>query len=110
VTTIAPERILSQRLAALSLANETRSERARLKRELKAGRITVLPLLLEPPDWLETMRAFDLLLAMPKWGRVKVRKLLDRECVSPSKTVGGLSDRQRHCIAQALIDDGARIR
>jgi hypothetical protein len=38
---------------------------------------------------------FDLLLAVPKYGRVKVNKILGTCKISPSKTVGGLSERQR---------------
>ena len=52
-------------------------------------------LLLEPPDYLATAKVFDLLLAVPKYGRVKVNKILGQCKISPSKTVGGLSERQR---------------
>ena len=38
---------------------------------------------------------FDLLLAVPKYGRVKVNKILAQCRISPSKTLGGLSERQR---------------
>ena len=38
---------------------------------------------------------FDLLLAVPKYGRVKVNKILSQCRISPSKTIGGLSERQR---------------
>jgi hypothetical protein len=38
---------------------------------------------------------FDLLLSVPKYGRVKVNKILSTCRVSPSKTIGGLSQRQR---------------
>jgi hypothetical protein len=33
---------------------------------------------------------------VPKYGRVKVNKLLIQCRISPSKTLGGLSPRQRH--------------
>ena len=36
-----------------------------------------------------------MLLAVPKYGRVKVNKILAHCRISPSKTIGGLSDRQR---------------
>jgi hypothetical protein len=91
----APERSLQQRMDALAIANEVRTRRAQLKRDLKAGRVDVLDLLLEPPEWIETMKVFDLLLAMPKVGRVKANKVLGRARVSPSKTLGGLTERQR---------------
>jgi hypothetical protein len=91
----APERSLHQRMDALARANRIRSERARLKRELKAGRLSIHTLLLDPPEYLETAKVFDMLLAVPKYGRVKVSKILSTCRISPSKTIGGLSERQR---------------
>lgn len=80
---------------ALGIANVVRTKRANLKKDIKAGRVSVLSLLMEPPEWLETMKVFDLLIAAPKYGRVKTNKILQTCRISPSKTVGGLSDRQR---------------
>ena len=91
----APERSLVQRMEALQRANDVRSRRAQLKRDLKAGRQPSHELLLEPPEFLETAKVFDLLLAVPKYGRVKVNKILTQCRISPSKTIGGLSERQR---------------
>jgi len=94
-TTAAPERSLVQRMEALQRANEIRTRRASLKRDLKAGRISIHLLLMEPPDYIETAKVFDMLLAVPKYGRVKVNKVLQVCRISPSKTIGGLSERQR---------------
>ncbi len=91
----APERSLVQRMEALQRANEIRTRRAQLKRDLRAGRSSVQQLLLQPPDWVETAKVFDMLLAVPKYGRVKVNKILQQCRISPSKTIGGLSERQR---------------
>ena len=91
----APERSLEQRMEALQRANDIRSRRAQLKRDLKAGRTPIHELLLQPPDYLMTAKVFDLLLAVPKYGRVKVNKILSQCRISPSKTLGGLSERQR---------------
>jgi hypothetical protein len=91
----APERSLVQRMDALQRANDIRSRRAQLKRDLKAGRQPIHELLLDPPEYLETAKVFDLLLAVPKYGRVKVNKILSTCRISPSKTIGGLSERQR---------------
>src|SRR5581483_10923602 len=87
----APESSLHQRIEALARANDVRSRRAQLKRDLKAGRQPIHELLLDPPEYLETAKVFDLLLAVPKYGRVKVNKILGQCKISPSKTVGGLS-------------------
>jgi S13-like protein len=94
-TTAAPERSLVQRMEALQRANEIRTKRAALKRDLKAGRASIHLLLMEPPDFIETAKVFDMLLAVPKYGRVKVNKVLQVCRISPSKTIGGLSERQR---------------
>jgi hypothetical protein len=91
----APERSYVQRMEALQRANDIRTRRAQLKRDLKAGRQPIDELLLGPPEFLETAKVFDLLLAVPKYGRVKVNKILTQCKISPSKTVGGLSERQR---------------
>jgi hypothetical protein len=99
---LAPERSLTQRMDALKRANQIRSERARLKRDLKASRAQIHPLLLDPPDYLLTAKVFDLLLAVPKYGRVKVNRILTHCRISPSKTIGGLSERQRNELVSYL--------
>jgi hypothetical protein len=90
-----PQRSLVQRLQALERANYVRSRRAQLKRDIKSGRQPIDELLLNPPQYLEGAKVFDLLIAVRKYGRVKVNKILTQCRVSPSKTLGGLSPRQR---------------
>ena len=80
---------------ALARANQIRTRRAQLKRDLKSGRLSIHTLLLDPPEYVETAKVFDMLLAVPKYGRVKVNKILTTCRISPSKTIGGLSQRQR---------------
>jgi hypothetical protein len=98
----APERSLNQRMDALARANDIRSKRARLKRDLKAGRQSINGLLLDPPEYVETAKVCDMLLAVPKYGRVKVNKILVGCRISPSKTIGGLSERQRAELVKLL--------
>jgi S13-like H2TH domain len=97
-----PERSLNQRMDALARANRIRIKRAELKRDLKAGRLSIQALLLNPPEYLETAKVFDLLLAVPKYGRVKTNKILAHCRISPSKTIGGLSERQRSELVSLL--------
>lgn len=98
----APERSLTQRMDALHHGNQIRISRANLKKDLKAGRVSILPLILDPPEYIEAMKLFDLMMAMPKYGRVKVNKILQMHRISPSKTLGGLSQRQRGEIVSML--------
>jgi hypothetical protein len=97
-----PERSLDQRMDALGKANEVRALRAQLKRDLKAGRASIGALLIDRPPYLETAKVFDMLLALPKIGRVKATKILQSCRVSLSKTFGGLSERQRVELAGRL--------
>jgi hypothetical protein len=96
------ERSLAQRQDALQRANVVRARRAVLKKDLKAGRVQLVDLVRQPPEFIDTMKLFDLILATPKYGRVKVNKVLTQCRCSPSKTVGGLSERQRDEIARLL--------
>lgn len=92
-STSPPDRSLEQRLAALERANAVRTHRKQLKRDLKAGRVAWSDVL--DDDDVQTMRVIDLLLNVPKFGRVKVNRILSLARVSPTKTVGGLTARQR---------------
>jgi hypothetical protein len=90
-----PDRSVQQRMEALERANEVRIYRAGLKRDIKAGRVDAISLLEDPPEGIETMKLFDLLCAIPKLGRVKVNRIVVNCRVSPSRTIGGLTMRQR---------------
>jgi hypothetical protein len=91
----APERSLDQRMDALRRANDIRSARAKLKKDLKAGKASIHALLLDPPEYVMTAKVFDMLLAVPKYGRVKTNRTLNQCRIPPSRTIGGLSGRQR---------------
>lgn len=90
-----PERSKVQRMEALGRANHVRTKRAALKRDLKARRKLVDQVLLNPPEYIEDMKVFDLMLAVPQYGRTRITKLFRTCQISPSKTVDGLSHRQR---------------
>jgi len=81
----APARSLDQRMDALKRANDVRVKRAQLKKDLKDGKTKIETILGNPPEYVETAKVIDILMAVPKFGRK----------ISPSKTVGGLSERQR---------------
>ena len=89
-------------MRALQRANQIRSARAQLKRDLKGGKTKIETLLLDPPEYVMSAKAFDMILAVPKYGRVKANKILTQCRISPSKTIGGLSERQRAELVQLL--------
>jgi hypothetical protein len=91
----APERSHAQRISALSEANRIRVYRAQLKVNVAFGEIDARDVIREPEQEVETMKIYDLLLAMPVIGKSKANRLLQAVAISPSKTLGGLTDRQR---------------
>jgi hypothetical protein len=91
-TLLLPERSLAQRMKALETANVVRSHRARLKVQIAEGRIEWPELLADP--MCDTMKLWDVLICLPKLGRVKVNRAFAHCRVSPSKTLAGLTDRQ----------------
>ena len=97
-----PVRSPSQRMEALQKANAIRSQRAQLKKELKNGELEIVAVLQDPPEFLKTAKVMDLLLVVPKFGRVKAARVLTRCRISQAKTVGGLSDRQRAELCETL--------
>ena len=97
-----PARSLDQRMEALQRANGIRIQRAQLKRDLKARTASIGEVLSAPPEYLLTAKVSDILLAVPKCGRVKAARILQTCRVSGSKTVGGLSERQRTELVELL--------
>ncbi len=75
-----PGRSREQRLRALRLANEIRSARAQLKKDLASGK--------------------------PKIGSVKAGRILADCGIAHSKTLGGLTDRQRTELLNRFRRDG----
>ncbi|MCL5734579.1 MAG: hypothetical protein M1274_03165 [Actinobacteria bacterium] len=95
ISTQTPERSHQQRMDALRRANDVRAERARLKECLRNGEVGISEVLQDPPECVYTAKVLDLVMAAPKYGRVKANRLLERCRVSSSKTVNGLTPRQR---------------
>ena len=91
----APLRSLDQRMDALKRANDVRVARAKLKKDLKEGKVRIEQILGNPPEYVSTAKVMDILMAVPKFGRVKAARFLNTCRISQSKTVSGLSDRQR---------------
>lgn len=91
---------LAQRHEALKKANRIRTHRAGRKRELAGGRIDLLDVLEDP--LFATAKIEKVVRTLPKVGRVKSHKALSRARISPSKTIGGLTDRQRRELLEIL--------
>ncbi|HWI22627.1 MAG TPA: hypothetical protein VNT22_08445 [Baekduia sp.] len=97
--TIAPA---PQHMRALARANEVRLARAELKRRVNYGEISAASVILECPMEAESMPIGDLLGSQRRWGTTRCRKFLQSFHMLETKTVGSMTDRQRHELARSL--------
>jgi guanylate kinase len=97
-----PRQSPEQRLAALRLANEVRLGRAELKRRLASGRTRLEEVVAEPPACAATAKVYELAPAVPKIGPAKANRLLASCRIAPTKTLAGLSSRQRDELLERL--------
>lgn len=87
-------------MVALELANETRFARARLKRDVKAGTVTIAEAL--EAECARRMRAMDVLMAQHRWGVAKARRVLALVPCSQHVLVEQLTERQKRVLARAV--------
>jgi len=99
---VASIRLRERRMNALRQANQVRGLRAKLKQDLREGTVRLEQILATGADYLASAEVFDLLVAVPKIGPVKAAHLLTIARISPSKTVAGLSARQRARLIELL--------
>lgn len=85
-----------QRNEALVKAREVRSERARIKKDLKRGELDLTTVLgLSDSNVVGKIRVVTLLESLPKVGKVKARQIMDQIGISEVRRVRGLTPRQR---------------
>jgi len=113
-TLIAPARTHGQRMDALNAANQIRRKRKEYKAQLRLAaqigspRIMAARLVAQPPEWAQTWKTSDLLVSVPGIGRVRRDYLLRRIGVSHSRTLAGLTNRQRNGLVY-LLESGKPI-
>lgn len=94
--TVMADPALANRLRALRRANEIRLAGTALKREVKAGRMSLASALAD--DRAQSLTVFDLLMAQPRWGRKRTLKVLVPNLISEGKRVRDLTDRQKRVL------------
>jgi hypothetical protein len=91
-----------QHLQALQRANRVRLARAELKRRIADGEMTAGEVILTSPWEASSMAIGDVLMSQRRWGGTRCRKFLAMFRISETKTIGSLTDRQRHALAAQL--------
>ena len=99
-----PTLTLEEKKAALKKAQDMRSKRAQIRRDLKEGKVTLEKLLSDPSmdEAVSRMRVSYLLESLPRMGRVKSRKLMEEVGIAESRRVQGLGTKQKEELLKRL--------
>lgn len=102
-----PELDDDSRRQALEKAAEARRVRAELKQRLKAGEIDFAEVLRQADtnEIIGKTKVSAVLEALPKVGKVRARKLMERLDISPSRRVRGLGANQREKLLKEFESD-----
>jgi hypothetical protein len=91
-----------QHVQALQRANEVRLARARLKRDVGRGAITVAEVIQNSPWEAASMTIAELLTSQHRWGTARCTKFLASIGMSETKTVESMTERQRSLLARMV--------
>lgn len=101
------------RREALERAAEARKIRAELKQQLKSGEIDFAEVLRRAQDdeIVAKTKVSAVLEALPKVGKVRARKMMERLDISPSRRIRGLGVNQREKLLHEFEadDSGAAV-
>lgn len=102
-----PELDPEQRRAALEKAAEARRIRAELKQMLKSGEVSLRQVLdrAESAEPLAKMKVSEVIEAMPGYGRIRARKLMEDLDIASSRRLRGLGPRQREGLLATFEED-----
>ncbi|NLC54052.1 MAG: integration host factor, partial [Firmicutes bacterium] len=92
---------LEEKKQALKKAQQVRSERAKIRQDLKAGRTGIREILEQVDnDVVAKMRVAYLLESLPRIGKVRTRKIMNEIGIDETRRIQGLGSRQK----QALLE------
>ena len=91
-----------QHVQALQRANEVRLARARLKRDIGSGAVSVAEVILNSPWEAASMTIAELLTSQHRWGTARCSKFLAGIGMSETKTVASMTERQRSLLARLV--------
>jgi hypothetical protein len=98
-----PQLTPEQRADALKKAAKARQERAKLREEIKSGKMSFAQVMKKSSDpVVARMRVATLLESLPGFGKAKAAKIMAELEISESRRVQGLGARQREQLLERL--------
>src|SRR5690349_4706804 len=96
-----------QRREAREKANAHRLARARWKRDVKTRRVDPTIVIADPGDVFATLKVYDVLMSLPRFGQGTAGRVLRLLNLAPAKQLGKLTPRQReeliHCVQSGPV-------
>ena len=91
-----------QRNAALAKAAQARRERAEMKELLRTGSLTLGEVFerAETDDVVAGTKVSSILVAMPRMGKVKTKRLMEEYGIAENRKIRGLGSRQRRLLLE----------
>jgi len=91
-----------QRNAALAKAAQARRERAEMKELLRTGSLTLGEVFerAETDDVVAGTKVNSILVAMPRMGKIKTKRLMEEYGIAENRKIRGLGSRQRRLLLE----------
>ena len=91
-----------QQEAALKKAAEARAKRAKLKADLKSGKMTVKKVLKSEDPIVKKTKVSAVIGALPGYGKVTVAKVMEECGIPENRRIGGLGSNQKEKLLEKL--------
>ena len=97
-----PNLSVEQRADALAKAQEMRTKRMELRKELKAGKVTLAEVLKREDEIVTRMKVKYLLESLPNVGKITAASLMEEIGINESRRIQGLGKRQMAMLLEKL--------
>lgn len=90
-------------MEALAHANEVRFERGKVKREIRANKLAIHGVLIDPPNCMLSISVLELLESQDRYGPKRAVKVLNHwPNPTGGRSLGSLTDRERRLLSEQL--------
>ena len=98
-----PKLTREEKKQALKKAQQVRSQRAKIRQDLKTGKTTIRQVLENVDnDVVAKMRVAYLLESLPRIGKVRTRKIMNDIGIDETRRIQGLGNRQKQALIERL--------
>lgn len=98
-----PQLSAEERAKALEKAKEARIKRAKVREDLKTGKLTLKQVVAMKDDpVVGRMKVSTLIETLPGYGKAKSEKIMNELQIAPSRRLRGLGERQQAALLERL--------